>query len=497
MSILRMIKISLLIIFSCQALGGNNQSSNTWFSDMDQDGFHYIAGSTSVGWNMDRVVSVTPYSVDDLSIYVVRIKDKGCTSGYRDHLELNGPISADSSFLVDKLFSEVESCKDVKTGATYNTDIYLNSVGGKLHDGYLMGLTFRRYAATTNIAEGQSCSSACAIAFLGGSGRNMYGNEDSILFHTPYIQNDSGIECAGDDELMIMSQYLKMMMGQKQGERLMNRTLKYCSQEEGWSVNQHAASMFEITTDNFIPSKFKSNTAAFEFGKEFFEFAQAIKEDNKLQSDKAMKTALAVFLILSSDNQYHEQANLLAARANIHLGLFVEESKNQVLSHSKGIIDSKYKTEASVASAILLLEDLVESGYVPAFGPLGYAYSLDSPYKDIKESIGWLQRASANKDPLAMVQLARILSQSDNIKEQQRAFFFANQAADLGSSTGKYLIGLFYATGTYGAPYDPNLAFHNLMFSAKEGNETAIKWLNNMRSKHELTQEQITQLESL
>jgi len=59
--------------------------------------------------------------------------------------------------------------------------------GGYLSDGIALGRLARSLGATT-VANG-SCSSSCAIAFLGRRERAIFRNS-SLMFHAPYTRSD-------------------------------------------------------------------------------------------------------------------------------------------------------------------------------------------------------------------------------------------------------------------------------------------------------------------
>ncbi len=66
---------------------------------VEQEGpYHAIAGTTA-GWGDGQAEIVHETEINDLQIRLVRLKTKNCTQGFDEHLELNGPIDADSTFV--------------------------------------------------------------------------------------------------------------------------------------------------------------------------------------------------------------------------------------------------------------------------------------------------------------------------------------------------------------------------------------------------------------
>ena len=126
--------------------------------------------------------------------------------------------------------------------------VYLNSGGGYLEDGFKLGKIFRKYGAQTSIADwGGECYSSCATAFLGGKFRHM-GKESIIMFHAPYTYSSiSGqdISCSKSDQELLS--YFETMLNKVDGKFLYERTMSYCSSSSGWTLNNDAAEIFEIT----------------------------------------------------------------------------------------------------------------------------------------------------------------------------------------------------------------------------------------------------------
>ena len=133
--------------------------------------------------------------------------------------------------------------------------VSLKSGGGILNDGYLLGDTFRRHNVTTAIEATQHCASSCAVAFLGGKKR-IIEDGGSILFHAPYFsgKNEYGkrdINCAvGQESLDELKGYYQQITDPETGERLFERTMWYCSANDGWVVTGGAAAeLYGIATE--------------------------------------------------------------------------------------------------------------------------------------------------------------------------------------------------------------------------------------------------------
>ena len=69
-------------------------------------------------------------------------------------------------------------------GAIRSAIVFLESPGGSLRVAISLGLTIRKKGLETAVADGAICTSACALAWLGGSPRRM-GQDARIGFHEP------------------------------------------------------------------------------------------------------------------------------------------------------------------------------------------------------------------------------------------------------------------------------------------------------------------------
>jgi ATP-dependent protease ClpP protease subunit len=167
---------------------------------------------------------------------------------YREHIELDGEINKDSSLVIERMLKRVKKCKDINTGELYETVVYLNSRGGFLSDGYKIGKVFKKYGVQAVVEDGQKCSSACATAFLGAKYRIVSPN-GSLLFHAPYVDlKDKGIKCSIRSKEKQLNNYYVNMLGEENGDILFDRTMDYCDNNTGWTINSGAAYIFGIST---------------------------------------------------------------------------------------------------------------------------------------------------------------------------------------------------------------------------------------------------------
>lgn len=202
---------------------------------------HRILGSTATKEGFFFIKE--DIKVGGLNIRRVRSPKEKCNSGYVDHLELDGEINEDTSFILEKMLDDTTRCtyKDGTRGATI---IYLNSYGGRLKDGYKIGEVFKKHKVSAVTAYGQVCASSCAIAFLGASYKSMTP-DSSLILHAPYIKkSNQRIHCADKDTDAGMHDYLSKMLGEETSDVIFNRTMKYCSEDSGWNVNRDAAKIY-------------------------------------------------------------------------------------------------------------------------------------------------------------------------------------------------------------------------------------------------------------
>lgn len=123
-----------------------------------------------------------------------------------------------------------------------------------MDDGYKLGNTLRQQGVTVVVENQKSCASSCAVAFLGGAKR-IIEDEGQIMFHAPYFsgRNELGardIDCdVGEQALAELKNYYISMTDMETGDRLFERTMWYCSANDGWVVTGGAAAeLYGIAT---------------------------------------------------------------------------------------------------------------------------------------------------------------------------------------------------------------------------------------------------------
>ena len=194
------------------------------------------------------------FNIDQLQIKRVSSRgDQHCASGGRHKFIVTGVIGPDSTFAMERLLERHQPCID-SAGALQPVVVSFKSGGGFLSHGYALGIKLRELGITTIIEDGATCASSCAVAFLGGQ-RRVVSKSGSILFHAPYFEgrNEYGerdISCdIGEESLEELRFYYQVMTDEQTGDRLFDRTMWYCSADDGWVVTgSSAAELFGIAT---------------------------------------------------------------------------------------------------------------------------------------------------------------------------------------------------------------------------------------------------------
>ena len=217
-------------------------------------GIYNCYDGVSIDWS-NAPYKEEVYLIDGLRITTGKDKVSDCAKGSLTTILLQGKINEDSSFALGRLLETVEECYDSKGMIIKGPTVVLDSLGGYLKDGYLMGRTFREKATSVIIKDNTMCASSCAVAFLGGRNRIME-TDAQILFHAPYTNISSSyergaIDCTSSKEdLNALKAYYVEMVGEEDGGRLYERTMWYCSNEAGWVVTgPSAARLYGITTE--------------------------------------------------------------------------------------------------------------------------------------------------------------------------------------------------------------------------------------------------------
>ena len=68
-----------------------------------------------------------------------------------DHIELNGTIGPDSSYVVEDLLKKIQKCRYGDVGNWYSTAVFLNSNGGFAEDGFKIGFLFKQYQVAAKL----------------------------------------------------------------------------------------------------------------------------------------------------------------------------------------------------------------------------------------------------------------------------------------------------------------------------------------------------------
>jgi hypothetical protein len=209
--------------------------------------FHSILGSDDWGWYVSEsdVVVHRDISVSGLRIREVSRTNSQCVNGRYRHIELEGNIGPDSTEIIRRIVSKMPKCVDKVSGKGVSKVVYMSSGGGYLIDGIELGRFFREQQINTRLANGQQCASSCAVAYLGGTYRDMASNSN-LIYHAPYLHSFSGIDCSDQGQVKILKDYFNSMLGKENGEYLISRTLSYCSTNDGWTINKDAAQIFGI-----------------------------------------------------------------------------------------------------------------------------------------------------------------------------------------------------------------------------------------------------------
>lgn len=196
------------------------------------------------------------YEVDGVTISVSSFgPDWICDSGAITRLHIDGEINPDVSLAADRILKGHSACHKKGSERVIRTLVTLSSRGGTVADGYKLANTLREQGVSTGVRSGDLCASACAMGFLGGEERFL-STTGTLLFHAPYFFSRSSVEDSwavdcnvGSEAIATLGSFFDDMIGPKNGEILLQRTLSYCSNSEGWTVRgPDAAALFGIST---------------------------------------------------------------------------------------------------------------------------------------------------------------------------------------------------------------------------------------------------------
>ena len=183
--------------------------------------------------------------INDLSIAIKTKLIDGCR--YKV-LSFSGPINEDSTEVIERLLNSIENCTEKNLKEEIPLFVFMNSGGGLLKDGFLIGRLFKDNNVYTVVPRGATCASSCTTAFLGGTKRFMQ-DASTLLFHAPYTKQINqygkvGINCQSNNQNL--EQYYMEMLGSGDGDFLYQRTMDFCSARDGWKINRGASRLFGI-----------------------------------------------------------------------------------------------------------------------------------------------------------------------------------------------------------------------------------------------------------
>ena len=208
----------------------------------------------AVSHNSQESSTSLNYFIDGLVIVRNEEKFSACSQGSYYSIHISGDIGPDSSFAIEEILKTSPNCINKNGVVLRRTTVILSSAGGLIEDGYKMGQLFRANGVQTQIDEDALCASSCAIAYLGGVERTM--SEDAvIMFHSPYFlelnaRGERVPNCdVGSESSAKLLSYYQEMTGDEEGQRLMDRTLSYCSADDGWVLKgANSAELFGVVT---------------------------------------------------------------------------------------------------------------------------------------------------------------------------------------------------------------------------------------------------------
>ncbi len=196
------------------------------------------------------------YQISELKIRLSELHFfDACAKGRNLLIEIDGPINSDTSLFIERIFETYGPCVDAKGKNSYPL-VFLNSNGGSLIDGYKIGRVFRHYGIAAYVHKGQVCASACAVAFLGAKARGVWEG-GTLIFHAPYKVGRGGfiIDCSDMDVANSLKSYYREMLISTNVEHIFNRTMSYCSNRDGWTLNKAAADLIGLTN---LPAIYKN-----------------------------------------------------------------------------------------------------------------------------------------------------------------------------------------------------------------------------------------------
>lgn len=201
--------------------------------------------------------TIKQYNIDGLLIEKIskNTPPQECFKGTNHTLSLRGTIGPDSSFAIDKILQDLTPCTNQLNEIASRIQVKLESDGGLLQDGYKLGKVLKKFNVHSVIEDGKLCASSCAVSFLGGKERTIQDG-GSILFHSPYHKTKGAdgkpqINCDVEESVLDeLKEYYIEMTSNAEGELLFERTMWYCSSNDGWVITgSGAATLFGIATN--------------------------------------------------------------------------------------------------------------------------------------------------------------------------------------------------------------------------------------------------------
>lgn len=193
--------------------------------------------------NANLKETIFKYVSDSQHIEVIRQNSNKCASGIEDYIELTGIIDQNTVLVIERLLTQLHNCElqsDIEKGVT----IYLNSKGGRAHDGVKLGRLFRKHNIKALVRNGQVCASACAFAFVGAKYRSI-GSGAELLFHAPFKRELFGIACESRADSQWLQDYFIEILNEYQGVQLFDKTMATCGVNKGWIVNRKVEKLFK------------------------------------------------------------------------------------------------------------------------------------------------------------------------------------------------------------------------------------------------------------
>jgi len=206
-----------------------------------------ILASTFVNANEENADSkriIFQYVSDSQRIEIIRQNSNKCISGAEEHIELTGTIDQNTVLVIERLLTQLHNC-ELQSGIEKGVTIYLNSKGGRAHDGVKLGRLFNKHNVKALVRNDQVCASACAFAFVGAKYRSI-GSGAELLFHAPFKKKLFGIACESRVDSQWLQDYFIEILNDYQSVQLFDKTMATCGVNKGWIVNRKVAKLFKI-----------------------------------------------------------------------------------------------------------------------------------------------------------------------------------------------------------------------------------------------------------